>query len=41
MIFDTLTYSILTVGIILAFAVIRLTLINDRLRANLKDSRDD
>ena len=41
MIFDTLTYSILTVGIILTFAVVRLSIINDRLRANLKDDCDD
>ena len=37
MIFDTLTYSILTIGIILTFAVVRLTVLNNQLKANLKD----
>ena len=36
MIFDALTYSILAVGIALTFAVVRLTLINNQLKANLK-----
>ncbi len=36
MIFDTLTYSILAIGIALTFAVVRLTLINNRLKANFK-----
>ncbi len=36
MIFDTLTYSILTVGIILTYAVIRLTMLNSQLKASLR-----
>ncbi len=39
MIFDTMTYSILTIGIILTIAVIRLTVLNNQLKANLKDKK--
>jgi hypothetical protein len=41
MIFDTLTYSIITIGIILAFAVIRLTISDNRLKSNEKDPCED
>ena len=41
MIFDALTYSILTMGAIVTFAVIRLTIINNRLTTNDKGHRDD
>ena len=39
MIFDALTYSILTIGIVLTVAVVRLTVMNNQLKANLKDKR--
>ncbi len=39
MIFDALTYSILAIGIALTYAVIRLTVLNNRLAANLKDKQ--
>ena len=39
MIFDALTYSILAIGIALTYAVVRLTILNNRLTANLKGKR--
>ena len=41
MIFDALTYSILTMGVILTFAVVRLTIIDNRLKTNVKGHGDD
>ena len=41
MIFDTLTYSIITIGIILAFAVVRLTIIDNRLKSDVKGRCED
>lgn len=41
MIFDALTYSILTIGILLIYAVVRLTLLNGKPIPDFKGDQND